>query len=182
MPVTGLRVEIYRQSSNCSQAARDTARSLCCSPETLEMLADMRGQFFGMLAAAGFAARPQQPTAGGGWAAARDGADDVRAPYNRHAGRPAVVRAERRTLRAETLPTRLWPVRKAVRRPSRPYDTHRCCHHSWVTATPRMVAVWACSTLRTSAAGEGGAVRRPVPCGAGHGRGRASDRPPYLAR
>jgi len=86
-----------------AQAAWESARSLCCSLETLEMLADMRGQFFGMLADAGFAERSaERSTAAGGSAAtAREGADDPRAPYNRHAGRPAVVRAERSSQHAE---------------------------------------------------------------------------------
>jgi hypothetical protein len=55
------------------------------------MLADMRSQFFGMLADAGFAGRPAERGAGGGALAARQAEDDPRATHNRHAGRPAVV-------------------------------------------------------------------------------------------
>ena len=55
------------------------------------MLADMRGQFFRMLADAGFAGRPER------WAT-HQAADDPQAPHNRHAGRPAVVRVQPQAL------------------------------------------------------------------------------------
>ncbi len=61
------------------------------SEPTLEMLADMRGQFAHMLADAGLvdrSAAATSPKAGGGGA---DGWDDIFAPWNRHAGRAAVV-------------------------------------------------------------------------------------------
>ena len=83
------------------------------------MLADMRGQFFGMLAYAGFTERSaERSTAVGGSAAARDGADDPRAPHNRHAGRPAVVRAERRSQHAERHVDTLVVVARANMRQS----------------------------------------------------------------
>ena len=72
---------------------------LCCSLETLEMLADMRGQFFGMLADAGFAAgRPAERGARGGAWSARQAADDPQALHNRHARLPAVVCAQPQAL------------------------------------------------------------------------------------
>ena len=128
-----------------TQAARDTARSLYCSLETLEMLADMRGQFFGMLADAGFAERSaERLTAAGG--SAREGADDSRAPYNRHAGRPAVVRAERRPQHAgpvvDLLLSRRWQVPGAILR------------QFWISSAVRTVS---CSATITA-----GIDRRPA--------------------
>lgn len=81
------------------RAAREAAQKLVCSLETLEMLADMRGQFFGMLADIGFVQRTRAGGGGGGggggrWAAA-GGLDDPQAPWNRYADQPSVVRITR---------------------------------------------------------------------------------------
>lgn len=58
------------------------------SEPTLEMLADMRGQFARMLADAGLV--PPEAAAGSGGGG--DGWDDAAASWNRHADSPAVVR------------------------------------------------------------------------------------------
>lgn len=55
------------------------------------MLADMRGQFFAMLADIGFVQRSGGGGSGGGWAAA-GGPDDSAASWNRYADQSAVVR------------------------------------------------------------------------------------------
>lgn len=61
------------------------------SEPTLEMLADMRGQFARMLADAGLVPREAAAGSGGGGA---DGWDDAMASWNRHADSPAVVRPQ----------------------------------------------------------------------------------------
>lgn len=55
------------------------------------MLADMRGQFARMLADAGLVDRAAAATSPGGGGGGADGWDDTGAPWNRHAGRAAVV-------------------------------------------------------------------------------------------
>ena len=96
------------------------------------MLADMRGQFFSMLADAGFAARPQHSAATGGFTAAREGADDPAAPYNRHADRPAVVRARRSSEHFEYIadPSVVAGAGEA-RTPPYCSSGRACCHQLW---------------------------------------------------
>jgi ATP-dependent RNA helicase DHX29 len=67
------------------RAARDFSKKHLLSDQTLEMLAEMRGQFAGILADAGFVA--------GGRGAGRDWVEDGTAPWNRYSMHPAVLKA-----------------------------------------------------------------------------------------
>jgi hypothetical protein len=71
------------------------ARKHMLSTQTLDMLADMRGQFGGMLADIGFVALPKGSASRGSSGRSKRAAhwtDEGQAAYNQHAFKPAVVR------------------------------------------------------------------------------------------